>query len=37
MLWGNMANAYEQSGMGYATSSGDLSGISYHDLGWSSA
>jgi 1,4-alpha-glucan branching enzyme len=34
MMWGNMSNTYEQMGMGYATSSADASGISYHNLGW---
>jgi glycosidase len=35
MLWGNMSYGYQQSSMGYATSGGDLTGISYQALGWS--
>jgi len=35
MLWGNMSYNYEQSAMGYVTSGGDLSAMSYQYLGWS--
>ena len=35
MLWGNMSYSYQQSGMGYTTSGGDASALSYQYLGWS--
>ncbi|XZF13439.1 alpha-amylase family glycosyl hydrolase [Chitinophagaceae bacterium MMS25-I14] len=35
MPWGNMAYAYQQDGMGYPASGGDVSGVSYQQRGWS--
>ena len=35
MSWGNMSYSYQQSGMGYTTSGGDASALSYQYLDWS--
>lgn len=37
MIWGNLAYAYAQSAMGYATSNGALDWVSYQNRGWANA